>query len=96
MAGHAGKPGEPNANLAFEQLAAAIMERWAAERDPSVTRSEVAEARAYLERAGVVTIAIADDRFRLEATGEVLDAARVVLRGLQQVAARRAGRDSRR
>ena len=77
----------------FEAIADAIMYRWSAERDVWVSPSEVEQARAYLERAGVVVSPLPDGRFAVNgATAAVLEAARVVLLGLRHLHATRRGR----
>jgi hypothetical protein len=80
----------------FEAIADAIMYRWSAERDVWVSPSEVEQARAYLERAGVPTSPLPDGRFALgSATAASLEAARVVLLGLRHLHATRRSRRPR-
>ncbi|HYY05316.1 MAG TPA: hypothetical protein VE997_01975 [Candidatus Limnocylindria bacterium] len=80
----------------FEAIADAIMYRWSAERDVWVSPSEVEQARAYLERAGVPTSPLPDGRFALgSATAVSLEAARVVLLGLRHLHATRRSRRPR-
>ncbi len=64
------------------------MGRWSVERDTSVSRPEVEEARAYLNRHGLPTTALADGQYRWERTGETLDAAHLVLRSLYSLVRR--------
>ena len=79
----------------FEAIADTIMYRWSAERDVWVSPSEVEQARAYLERVGVLTSSLPDGRFAAGAsTAATLEAARVVLLGLRHLHATRAGRRS--
>jgi hypothetical protein len=69
------------------------MYRWSVERDTWVSDSEVAQARAYLEREGIATRALPDGRFTVDApTAETLGAARLVLLGLRHLHAARRGR----
>ena len=78
----------------FEAIADTIMYRWSAERDVWVSPSEVEQARAYLERVGVLT-SLPDGRFAVGGgTAATLEAARVVLLGLRHLHATRAGRRS--
>ena len=87
-----GMTGVPPAQ-GFEAIADAIMYRWAAEREVWVSPSEVEQACAYLERAGVVVSPLPDGRFAVNgATAAVLEAARVVLLGLRHLHATRRGR----
>jgi hypothetical protein len=78
----------------FESVADAIMYRWSVERDTWVSASEVQQARAYLEQAGITTTPLPDGRFAV--VGEAvnsLEAARLVLLGLRHLhAARRSPR----
>jgi hypothetical protein len=77
----------------FEAIADTIMDRWSAERDVWVSAQEVAQARAYLERVGVVTSPLPDGRFTVEGeTAAALGAARIVLLGLRHLHAARRGR----
>ena len=77
---------------AFEAIAEAIMYRWSVERDTWVSTAEVEQARAYLERVGIVTTALPDGRFTVAGeTASVLGAARVVLLGLRHLHAARKG-----
>ena len=77
----------------FEAIADTIMYRWSAERDVWVSPSEVEQARAYLQRAGVVTSPLPDGRFAVAGgTAAMLEAARVVLLGLRHLHATRKGR----
>jgi hypothetical protein len=79
----------------FEAIADTIMYRWSAERDVWVSPSEVEQARAYLERVGVVTSPLPDGRFAIAGdTAATLEAARVVLLGLRHLHATRRGRRS--
>ena len=79
----------------FEAIADTIMYRWSAERDVWVSPSEVEQARAYLERVGVVTSPLPDGRFGVGgSTAATLEAARVVLLGLRHLHATRTGRRS--
>jgi hypothetical protein len=74
----------------FEAIADAILYRWSVERDTWVSPSEVAEARAYLERHGVVTKPLPDGRFTLgDAESAVVGGERVVLLGLRRLRSRR-------
>src|SRR5437870_4029420 len=66
----------------FEAMADAIMYRWSAEHNVSTTPTEVAEAREYLQRAGIETTPLPDGRFTLEQGGEVVEAPRLILLGL--------------
>jgi len=78
----------------FEAIADTSMYRWSAERDVWVSPSEVEQARAYLERVGVLT-SLPDGRFAVGgSTAATLEAARVVLLGLRHLHATRAGRRS--
>lgn len=79
-------PGETRAEAAlrFESTADAIMYRWSTERDTWVSTSEVEQARAYLERAGVETSPLPDGRYLVSGrTAATLEAARLVLLGLR-------------
>lgn len=77
----------------FEAIADAIMERWSAERDVWVSPSEIEQARAYLERVGVMTSPLPDGRFAVGGrTAATLEAARVVLLGLRHLHATRMAR----
>ena len=77
----------------FEAIADIIMYRWSVERDVWVSPSEVAQARAYLERAGVATSPLPDGRFAVGgSTAATLEATRVVLLGLRHLHATRRGR----
>lgn len=77
----------------FEAIAETIMYRWSAERDVWVSPSEVAQARAYLERAGVVTSPLPDGRFTVSGnTAATLEATRIVLLGLRHFHAARIGK----
>jgi hypothetical protein len=77
----------------FEAIADTIMDRWSAERDVWVSTQEVAQARAYLERVGVVTSPLPDGRFAVAGeAAAALGAARVVLLGLRHLHAARRGR----
>ena len=79
----------------FEAIADTIMYRWSTERDVWVSPTEVAQARAYLERIGVFTSPLPDGRFAVDgATAAALEAARVVLLGLRHLHATRTGRRS--
>jgi hypothetical protein len=76
----------------FEAIADAILYRWAVERDTWVSSTEVAEARAYLERQGIVTKPLPDGRFALgDVQTAVLGGERVVLLGLRRLRGRRDG-----
>ena len=75
----------------FESTADAIMYRWSTERDTWVSKDEVEQARAYLERQGVLTRSLPDGRFAVAGDGETLGAAHLVLLGLRRLhTARRA------
>jgi hypothetical protein len=77
----------------FEAIADTIMYRWRAERDVWVSPSEVEQARAYLERVGVVTSPLPDGRFAVAgSTAATLEATRVVLLGLRHLHATRKGK----
>jgi hypothetical protein len=77
----------------FEAIADAIVYRWSVERDTWVSATEILEVRAYLERAGIGTIALPDGRFRVEGEArDALGAARLVLVGLRHLYATRRGR----
>ncbi|HZP40753.1 MAG TPA: hypothetical protein VFD84_04480 [Candidatus Binatia bacterium] len=79
----------------FEAIADGIMYRWSVERDTWVSRAEVEQVRAYLERKGIVTRALPDGRFSVETgTAETLGAARLVLLGLRHLHAARRARTS--
>jgi len=68
----------------FESTADAIMYRWSTERDTWVSTTEVEQARAYLQRAGVETSALPDGRYLVSGrTAATLEAARLVLLGLR-------------
>jgi hypothetical protein len=74
---------------AFEAIADTIMYRWETERDVWVSTTEVNQARAYLERAGV-TASMLDGRLALGSEpADTLDAARLVLLGLRHLHAQR-------
>ena len=77
----------------FEAIADAIMYRWSVERDTWVSPTEVAHARAYLQRLGIATSELPDGRFTVEGeAAKVLDAAPLVMLGLRHLhAARRGG-----
>jgi len=73
----------------FEAIADAIMYRWTTERDTWVSTTEVAQARAYLERLGV---AAASGEPPVGGDIDSLAASRLVLLGLRHLhAARRRG-----
>ena len=77
----------------FETIADTIMDRWSAERDVWVSAQEVAHARAYLERIGVVTAPLPDGRFTVAGeAAAALGSARLVLLGLRHLHAARRGR----
>lgn len=77
----------------FETIADTIMDRWSAERDIWVSTQEVEQARAYLERVGVVTSPLPDGRFTVSGeAAAALGAARLVLLGLRHLHAARRGR----
>ncbi len=76
------------ADVAFGPVAASITDRWCTERDTWVSSSEVEEARAYLARCGVVTIALPDGHYRVEQRGEVVDATQLVVESLRCLVAR--------
>jgi len=66
------------------------MYRWSTERDTWVSPTEVEQARAYLERAGVVTSPLPDGSFAIEGdTAGTLGSARLVLLGLRHLHAAR-------
>jgi hypothetical protein len=68
----------------FESTADAIMYRWSTERDTWVSATEVEQARAYLQRAGVETSALPDGRYLVSGrTAATLEAARLVFLGLR-------------
>ena len=68
----------------FESTADAIMYRWSTERDTWVSTTEVEQARAYLQRAGVETSPLPDGRYLVSGrTAATLEAARLVLLGLR-------------
>jgi hypothetical protein len=68
----------------FESTADAIMYRWSTERDTWVSATEVEQARAYLQRAGVETSPLPDGRYLVSGrTAATLEAARLVLLGLR-------------
>ena len=67
------------------------MYRWTADRDTRVSAAEVEQARAYLDRAGIATTPLEDGRFRLEQSGQAVEAAQLIFVGLRRVLARRAG-----
>jgi hypothetical protein len=73
---------------AFEAIADTIMYRWETERDVWVSTTEVNQARAYLERAGVTTSPAETLALASDAAG-TLDAARLVLLGLRHLHAQR-------
>src|SRR5262249_43155180 len=76
----------------FEAIADAIMYRWTVERDTWVSATEVDQARAYLERLGIVTTVLPDGRFAVQGeAADALGAARVVLIGLRHLHAARKG-----
>jgi hypothetical protein len=82
-----------SSTASFEAIADTIMYRWSAERDVWVSPSEVAQARAYLERAGVVTSLLPDGRFTVSGnTAATLEATRIVLLGLRHLHAARVGK----
>jgi hypothetical protein len=71
---------------AFETIADSIMYRWSVERDTWVSTTEVQQARAYLERAGIATTVLPDGRFAIVGdAAKTLEAARVVLLGLRHL-----------
>ena len=77
----------------FEAIADTIMDRWSVERDTWVSAHEVEQARAYLQRAGVITSPLPDGRFVVDGdAAAALGAARVVLLGLRHLHAARRGR----
>jgi len=79
--------------IPFEAIADTIMYRWSAERDVWVSASEVEQARAYLERVGVVTSPLPDGRFTVSGkTADTLEATRIVLLGLRHLHAERVGK----
>jgi hypothetical protein len=68
----------------FESTADAIMYRWSTERDTWVSATEIEQARAYLQRAGVETSPLPDGRYLVSGrTAATLEAARLVLLGLR-------------
>ena len=74
----------------FEIIADSIMYRWSVERDTWVSTTEVQQARAYLERAGIATAPLPDGRFTVAGdAARTLEAARVVLLGLRHLHASR-------
>ena len=83
--------GFPGVVRRFEAIADAIIYRWSVEHHVSATPTEVAEAREYLQRAGIATTPLPDGRFLLEQSGEVVEAPRLILLGLQRVVGRRPG-----
>jgi hypothetical protein len=77
----------------FEAIADVIMYRWSAERDVWVSATEVEQARAYLQRVGVMTSPLPDGRYVVSGeTAATLEAARLVLLGLRHLHAARVGR----
>ncbi len=77
----------------FEAIADTIMYRWSAERDVWVSPSEVEQARAYLDRVGVVTSPLPDGRFTVSGNAAAtLEATRIVLLGLRHLHAARVGK----
>jgi hypothetical protein len=77
----------------FESTADAIMYRWSTERDTWVSATEVEQARAYLQRAGVETSPLPDGRYLVSGrTAATLEAARLVLLGLRTLHETRRGR----
>jgi hypothetical protein len=91
MGANPGAP--PLAPVAFEAIADGIMYRWSVERDVWVSPSEVEQARLYLARVGVATLALPDGRYAIDGDrAGVCDAARLVLLGLRHLhATRRTG-----
>ena len=84
----------PAGPVTFEALADAIMYRWSVERDVWVSPSEVEQARLYLARVGVATLALPDGRYALDGDGAAVCApARVVLLGLRHLHATRRTKD---
>ena len=76
--------GRAEAARRFESTADAIMYRWSTERDTWVSATEVEQARAYLQRAGVETSPLPDGRYLVSGrTAATLEAARLVLLGLR-------------
>jgi len=68
----------------FEQGAAMIMDRWARERNPRVSASEVELARSYLQAAGVGSAALRDGRFVMTGPApSTVDGTQLVLLGLR-------------
>jgi hypothetical protein len=87
--------GRSEAARGFEAVADAIMYRWTVERDTWVSATEVEQARAYLERAGIATTLLPDGRFAVAGqTPDTLGAARLVLLGLRHLHAARRSRAS--
>jgi hypothetical protein len=77
----------------FEAIADAIMYRWTVERDTWVSATEVEQARAYLERAGITTTVLPDGRYLVESEpDDSLGSARLVLLGLRHLHAVRKSR----
>jgi len=82
-----------SSTTSFEAIADTIMYRWSAERDVWVSPSEVEQARAYLERAGVLTSPLPDGRFAVSGnTAATIEATRIVLLGLRHLHAARVGK----
>lgn len=78
----------------FEAVADTIMYRWSVERDTWVSTSEVDQARAYLERAGVDVARLPHATPTPGEAANTLDASRLVLLGLRYLhAARRRNRN---
>jgi hypothetical protein len=86
----AGPDVRSTAPVAFETIADAIMYRWSVERDVWVSPSEVEQARLYLARAGVATLALPDGRYAIDGErASACGAARLVLLGLRHLHATR-------
>jgi hypothetical protein len=87
----AANPGaRPTGPVAFEAIADGIMYRWSVERDVWVSPSEVEQARLYLARAGVATLALPDGRYAIDGErAAVYGAARLVMLGLRHLHATR-------
>jgi hypothetical protein len=80
----------PAGPMTFEALADAIMYRWSVERDDWVSPSEVEQARLYLARVGVATLALPDGGYAIDGDrAAVCGPARLVLLGLRHLHATR-------
>ena len=80
----------PIAPVAFEAIADAIMYRWSVERDVWVSPSEVEQARLYLARVGVATLALPDGCYAIDGDrAGVCGAARLVFLGRRHLHATR-------